>query len=123
MFKLIPATVLPGFLVGPSKDQPGFAVAEEGSRRGAMTPGFNVPVPSDVFPGDGAQAGTGVGDVQPAASADDPQGLKMANAAAREAGLDTPELRQKFHRAITGQGITSYQELLNIARQIKAGTY
>ena len=47
----------------------------------------------------------------------------MANAAAREAGLNTPELRQKFHRAITGQGITSYQELLNIARQIKAGTY
>lgn len=39
------------------------------------------------------------------------------------AGLDTPELRQKFHRVITGQGITSYPELLNIARQIKAGTY
>jgi hypothetical protein len=53
----------------------------------------------------------------------DPQGLKMANDAAREAGLDTPELRQKFHHAITGQGITSYQDLLSIARQIKAGTY
>jgi hypothetical protein len=123
MFKFLPATALPGFRVGPSEDQPGFAVAEDGSVRGAFTPGFNAPDLGDYFPGEAPLAATGARDVEPAASADDPQGLKMANAAAREAGLDTPELRQKFHRAITGQGITSYPELLNIARQIKAGTY
>ncbi len=122
MFRVIPSP-LPGFRVGQLDDPPGFVVAEDGSGRGAFTPGFNVPVPGGYLPGDGVLASTDIGEVQPAASADDPQGLKMANAAAREAGLDTPELRQKFHRAITGQGITSYQELLNIARQIKAGTY
>ena len=43
MFKFLPTTALPGFRVGQSKDQPGFAVAEGGSVRGASTPGFNVP--------------------------------------------------------------------------------
>ena len=31
MFKFLWATALPGFRVGPSEDQPGFAVAEDGS--------------------------------------------------------------------------------------------
>jgi hypothetical protein len=123
MFNLRPKTGLPGFRVGQPEDQPGFAIDENGEGRSALPIGFNVPDPGNEFYGDAVQPATGVGDTQPAASADDPQGLKMANAAAREAGLDTPELRQKFHRAISGQGITSYQELLNIARQIKAGTY
>jgi hypothetical protein len=98
-------------------------IDENGEGRSALPIGFNVQDPGNDIYGDAVQAATDVGDTRPAASADDPQGLKMANAAAREAGLDTPELRQKFHRAISGQGITSYQELLNIARQIKAGTY
>jgi hypothetical protein len=67
-------------------------------------------------------AASNIEDVQPAASADDPQGLKMSRAAAQAAGLDKNQ-QQQFHRAISGQGITSFQELLSIARQIKAGTY
>jgi len=123
MFNLRPKTGLSGFRVGQSENQPGFAIDENGEGRSTLPIGFNVPdLGNDIY-GDAVQAASDVGDTQPAASADDPQGLKMANAAAREAGLDTPELRQKFHRAISGQGINSYQELLNIARQIKAGTY
>ena len=57
--------------------------------------------------------------VEPAASADDPQGTKIARAAARAAGLTTPEERAIFHRAISGQGLMTFKELYEIARQIK----
>ena len=60
--------------------------------------------------------------VTPAASADDPQGLKIAKAAANAAGLDRRQQRI-FHDAITGQGITDYQELLSIALSVKRGEY
>jgi hypothetical protein len=65
---------------------------------------------------------TNTGDIYPAASADDPPGLKMSRAAAQAAGLNKDQ-RQQFHRAISGEGITSFDELLSIARQIKAGSY
>ncbi len=57
------------------------------------------------------------------ASADDRGGLKTARAAALEGGLTTPEQFEIFHNAITDKGITSYRELVRIARQIKEGTY
>ncbi len=56
------------------------------------------------------------------ASADDPQGLKIAKAAANAAGLSRAQ-RRIFHDAITGQGITDYQELLSIAMNVKRGDY
>jgi len=96
MFNIKPPSV-PGFRVGLVEDQPGFAINDDGSTRSAPTAGSAVPGLGGYFSGDALQAATDVGDIQPAASANDPQGLKMANDAAREAGLDTPELRQKFH--------------------------
>ena len=57
----------------------------------------------------------------PVASADDPQGLKAAAAAARCAGLTTKDEKRRFHDAITGQGITDFQELVAIAKECKGG--
>lgn len=59
------------------------------------------------------------GGVVRVASADDPQGLKMAAAAARQAGLTTKEERREFHDAIKGKGITKSSVLLDIAKSIK----
>jgi hypothetical protein len=54
------------------------------------------------------------------ASANDPQGLKAVKAAATAAGLNRGQRRQ-LHDAITGQGITDFQEILRIAKEIAGG--
>ncbi len=66
---------------------------------------------TDVSPGDH--------EVELAASADDPQGLKTAAAAARVGGLRTPEELEIFHDAITGRNITKFEDLVDIAKRIK----
>lgn len=58
--------------------------------------------------------------IVPAASADDPRGNKQARDAARCAGLSTPEELERFHDEITGQGITDFDELVEIAKGCKA---
>ena len=57
--------------------------------------------------------------IAPVASADDPQGLKMARAAAKAAGLTTDEERAAFHKLISGQGITDFWELVEWAKSVK----
>jgi hypothetical protein len=99
---------------------PAALVDPDGSKRDAVV---NARVASSSFSSDLVDtAATNTKDIQPAASADDPQGLKMARAAAQAAGLNKDQ-QQQFHRAISGQGISAFEELLSIARQIKAGTY
>jgi len=62
--------------------------------------------------------------VQRVASADDPQGLKMASAAARAGGLRTPEELEIFHDAISRRNITKSRDIVDIAEQIKkTGSY
>jgi hypothetical protein len=57
--------------------------------------------------------------IAPIASADDPQGLKAARAAAQAAGLTTKEEMRAFHDLISGQGITDFQELVEWAKSVK----
>ena len=57
--------------------------------------------------------------IVPVASADDPQGLKAAAAAAQAAGLTTKEEKRAFHNEISGRGITDFQELVEIAKSVK----
>ena len=57
--------------------------------------------------------------IAPIASEDDPQGLKAARAAALAAGLTTKEEKRAFHDLITGQGITDFQELVELAKSVK----
>ena len=79
--------------------------------------------PMPVSASKGSASGARRGGVVPVASADDPQGLKMAAAAARQAGLTTKEEKREFHDAITGKGITKFSVLLDIAKSIKEGDY
>lgn len=79
--------------------------------------------PMPVSASKGFVSGARRGGVVLVASADDPQGLKMAGAAARQAGLTTKEERREFHDAITGKGITKFSVLLDIAKSIKEGNY
>jgi hypothetical protein len=60
--------------------------------------------------------------IVPVASAEDRQGLKATRAAANAAKLSDDE-REIFHDLISGQDITDYQELLEIAHSVKAGTW
>lgn len=71
------------------------------------------------FPGEPGGTPGGFAPIEPAASADDPQGLKQAADAAKEAGPTTREEKRAFHNAITKQGITDYQELVEIARSVR----
>ena len=57
----------------------------------------------------------------PIANAGDPRNNKMARDAAVAVGL-TQDQRQDLHRAISGRGL-SYQDILEIAKAIAAGTY
>lgn len=59
--------------------------------------------------------------IQPIANAGDPRNNKMARDAARAAGLDKDQ-QQELHRAISGQDF-KYQEILEIAKKIAAGTF
>jgi hypothetical protein len=63
------------------------------------------------------------GDTPGFESMDNARPKVQARNAAREAGLtDRADIRT-FHDAITGQGITDYQELVQIARDIANGNY
>lgn len=114
---LIPPGLRPGEL--PSPGQPGrlmtAAQAAGAYRRNLGRPGgSSASRVSELARNDDVED-----NIQLVASADDPRGLKMARAAALAGGLRTDEEFEAFHDAITGKGITSFKELVSVARQIK----
>ncbi len=79
--------------------------------------------PTLALAGKGFASETRKGGIVLVASADDPQGTKMASAAARQAGLTSKKELRKFHDLITKQGITEFSELVEIAKSVKEGDY